>query len=195
MNTATEPKKPKIEKLQAAVAASPDSAVAHLRLGTAWLQAGAAHRAETHLQRAVDIDPTCDEAWINLGGIMLARWDFVGCVEVNRMVAERSPKLLLAHFNEGLGHLYLREAKEMVSCFGRVLEIDPNHAAGHYYHAVGLLELGEEEAARAAMDRAVALRHSPAPEFLKALERRHTGGGVCPHGDAANRTGTIEGGQ
>ena len=130
MASGPEKKQVKIGELQDAVSANPDSALAHLRLGTAWLQAGAANKAEKALRRAVEIDPEYDEAWVNLGGLLLGRWDFAGCVEINRQVAERNPELLLAHFNQGLGHLYLREAKEMIACMGRVLEIDPDHAAG-----------------------------------------------------------------
>ena len=171
-------KKPvKIDALQKAASENPDSAAAHMRLGTAWLKAGAAKKAEAALRRAVEIDPKYDEAWVNLGGIMLGSWDFAGCVEVNRKVAARNPDFLLAHFNEGLGHLYLREAKEMIVCMRRVLEIDPDHAAGHYHLAVGLLEIGEVEEARSALGRAVELGHSPAPEFLKALERKDKNAG------------------
>ena len=93
-------------------------------------------------------------------------------VEVNRRVAARNPDLLLAHYNEGLGHLYLKEAEEMVACFRRVLDIDPDHAAGRYHLAVGLLEIGDVAGAQAALERATALGHSPAPEFLKALDRK-----------------------
>jgi Flp pilus assembly protein TadD len=171
-------KKPvKIDELQKVVSENPDSAVAHMKLGTAWLQAGAAKKAVVALRRAVEIDPEYDEAWVNLGGILLGSWDFAGCVEVNRKVAKRNPGLLLAHYNQGLGHLYLREAKEMIACMRRVLEIDPDHAAGHYHLAVGLLEIGEVEEARAALDRAAELGHSPAPEFLKAIERKDKSAG------------------
>ncbi|MCP4572630.1 MAG: tetratricopeptide repeat protein [bacterium] len=173
-------KRVSIEELQQAVAASPDSAQAHMKLATAWLRAGSGHKAEESLRRAVEIDPGYDEAWVNLGGIALGRWDFAECVKINRTVAERNPELLQAHFNQGLGHLYLREADKMVSCFRRVLEIDPDHAAGQYHLAVGLLELGEVEAARAALDRAAGLGHSPAPEFLKALERKEKDVGKDP---------------
>jgi len=152
-----------------------------MKLGTAWLHAGAAGKAEKSLRRAVEIDPLYDEAWVNLGGLLLARWDFAGSVEVNRTVAERTPDLLLAHFNQGLGHLYLREVEEMLSCFRLVLELDPDHGAGHYYHAVGLLESGDVDAARSALDRAAKLGHSPQPEFLKALERRSSSKSACPH--------------
>jgi len=180
MVSGTDKKPIKIGDLQKAASDNPDSAVAHMRLGTAWLQAGAAKKAEIALRRAVEIDPEYDEAWVNLGGIMLGSWDFSGCVEVNRKVTERNPGLLLAHFNQGLGHLYLREAKEMIACFRRVLEIDPEHAAGQYHLAVGLLEIGKVEEARTALDRAVELGHSPAPEFLKALERKDKNAGCRP---------------
>ena len=174
-------KKPvKIDELQKAATDNPESAVAHLRLGTAWLQAGAGKKAEQALRRAVEIDPEYDEAWVNLGGLLLGRWDFAGCVEVNRMVTERNPELLLAHFNQGLGHLYLREAKEMIACFRRVLEIDPDHAAGQYHLAVGLLEIGEVEGGCYPREEMAALVYSPAPEFLKALERKDKEAASCP---------------
>nr|MBC8425022.1 hypothetical protein [bacterium] len=82
-----------------------------------------------------------------------------------------------AHYNQGLGHLYLHQAEEMVACFRRVLDIAPENAGGHYHLAVGLLELGDIANARAAMNRAVDLGHSPAPEFLKELERKSSGKG------------------
>ena len=161
-----------IDKLQKAVDDNPESAEAYMRLGTAWLQAGGASRAEAALRRAVELKPDYDEAWINLAGIRLGRWDFDGCVEINRQVAERSPHLLLAHYNQGLGHLYLRQPEDLVACMRRVLEIDPNHAAGHYHLAVGLLAIDDLEGAQAALTQATHLGHSPAPEFLKALERK-----------------------
>ena len=79
-----------------------------------------------------------------------------------------------------------REAEEMVACFRRVLEIDPDHAAGQYHLAVGLLELGEVAAARAAVEKAAGLGHSPAPEFLKALERREKEAGDKPDTETGN---------
>ena len=161
----------RISALEQEARENPDSAEAQLRLGTALLHAGAISRAETALRRAVELDESSDAALINLGGVLLAKWDFAGCLEVNRKVTERSPELLQAHYNLGLGHLYLKQAEEMVACFRRVVEIDPDHAGGQYHLAVGLLEIGEVEQAREALDRAVSLGHSPAPEFLKALEK------------------------
>jgi hypothetical protein len=50
------------------------------------------------------------------------------------------------------------------------VELDPEHAAGRYFLAVGLLAAGNVPEAVEEMTRAKALGHSPAPEFLRALE-------------------------
>jgi Flp pilus assembly protein TadD len=164
-----------VERHRREVAASPDSAVAHLNLGTSLLKIGLMAEAETALRRALELSPGLPEAQVNLGGILLARWDFRGCVELNRSAAAARPEFLQAHYNEGLGHLYLGAAQEMVGCFRRVLELDPAHAGGHYHLAVGLLALGDAAGAQHHCDVAVDLGHAPQPDFLKALEKARGG--------------------
>ncbi len=163
-----------LRKLQDAVAKNPDSAVAHLRLGTALLKARRLKTAEEALRRSVELEPDFAEAWSNLGGLLLSRGDFTGCVEVNRRAQASNPKLVQAHYNEGLGYLYQSEAEQMVVCFERVVELEPKNGGGHYNLAVGLHALGKIEAARASLARSLGLGWSPDPGFLKALER-HSG--------------------
>jgi hypothetical protein len=59
----------------------------------------------------------------------------------------------------------------MVSCFQRVLELDPRNAGGRYYLAVGLHAVGQTDEARKQLAIAVELGFHPQPEFLRALER------------------------
>jgi len=167
---------PKVEKYQVAVKAEPDSPVAHMKLGTAWLKAGDGAQAEVALRRAVELDPGYAEAWVNLGGVMLGRWEFEDCVEANGQALKSRPDLLEAHYNKGLGHLYLGQAEEMVECFRRVVELNPDHPGGNYHLAVGLLALKQVAEARMSLAKATELGYSPQPEFLKALEREGGGG-------------------
>jgi len=157
--------------LRDAAAKQADSATAHLQLGTALAKTGAIGEAEREFQRALELEPEMPEALVNLGGVFLARWDFKQCVEVNRRAAERRPTLLHAHYNQGLGHLYLGEAVEMVGCFQRVLELDPRSAGGRYFLAVGLHAVGQLEEARKHLAIAIELGFHPEPEFLRALEK------------------------
>jgi hypothetical protein len=74
--------------------------------------------------------------------------------------------------------MYLGEARKMVRCFERVLELEPNNASGHYHMAVGLYALGQEGEARTYLAKALGLGHSPDPSFIRALETKETPGPV-----------------
>jgi tetratricopeptide (TPR) repeat protein len=148
----------------------PGSAAAHFNLGLAYTQRGLTDRAEQAYRKALDIDPDLIEAWVNLGGVLMLKWDFEGSLRANREALERQDDLVLAHYNTGQACLYLGDAEGLVRSSRRVVELDPHHAAGCYFLAVGLLALGRVEEARTEVGRARFLGHSPAPEFLRALE-------------------------
>jgi protein O-GlcNAc transferase len=128
----------------------------------------------------VEIDPEYAEAWSNLGGALLSRWDFAGCLDANRRALRHKPALTQAHYNIGLCHLYRGEAKDVVNSFRKVIELEPANAGGHYYLAVGLYAKGQIDAARSSLDRAIALGHTPEPEFLKAMESHGGTDGTAP---------------
>ncbi len=163
------------------------SAAAHFNRGTALLEKGLASRAEAEFRRALELRPDFPEALVNLGGILLARLDFKGCVGANRKAAEARPGFLLAHYGEGLGHLYLGETDEMVSCFRRAVALDGRHAGSHYHLAVGLLARGEVKESRAHLEAALEGGFSPAPEFLRALAKAEGESSSHPQGQREGR--------
>jgi tetratricopeptide (TPR) repeat protein len=162
---------PDLKKYYDAVEATPESAEAHFKLGTALIQTGFLSRGEKALLRCVQLDSKKAEAWVNLGGIRLSRWDFKGCIEANERALECVTNSKVALHNKGLGHLYLGEAEEMTECFKQVVELAPESAAGNYFLGVGLYALGEKQSARELLKKAVALGYSPDPKLVKELER------------------------
>ncbi len=161
----------RVERCRRQVQANQTSATAHLNLGAALMEINRTREAEEEFRRALELRPGYPEALVNLGGVLLARWDFQGCVEINRKAAQAKPELMLAHYNEGLGHLYLGEGQAMVTCFERAFELEPQNPACEYYLAVGLLAVGAVPDSRLHLDAAIAGGFSPVPEFLKALEK------------------------
>lgn len=150
---------------------TPDSAAAHFNLGLALTERSRITKAEAEYRRALELDPDLVQAWVNLGGVLLMKWDFEGCLEANQEAIRRRDDLLMAHFNMGQAHLYLKDAEQLVRCNRRVLELDPDHPAGHYFLAVGLLATNHVEEARAEAARAQSLGYQPRPEFMKSLDR------------------------
>ena len=117
------------------------------------------------------LDPDLVEAWVNLGGTLLLKWDFAGSAEANREALRRRDDLATAHYNLGQAYLYQGDAQALADCCARVVGLEPEHAAGHYFLAVGLLALGRVPEARAAVARATTLGHRPQPDFLRRLEQ------------------------
>lgn len=161
----------RLEKLRREVAENPGSARAHLKLATLLLRAQKLSEAEAELLRALEADGSCVEAWVNLGGVKLTRFDFAGCVEANSRALQVDPNCLLAHYNRGLGHLYLKQPEQMAECFGKVVELDPEHGSGHYHLAVALHALGRTPEAYRHYRRCLQLGHSPTEEFIREMEK------------------------
>jgi Flp pilus assembly protein TadD len=165
-----EPRSNTASELRDATAPAP-TAEEHLRRGTALLKAGNARDAEQELRAAVALDPSCAGAWVNLGGILLTRWDFLGCVDANRRAIDSRPDLAMAHFNQAIAHYYLGNAQEMVDCLSRVVELEPRNGAAFCHLGVGLQMLGRSAEARLCIQYAAELGHPPTPAAQEALRR------------------------
>ena len=147
------------------------TAEAHLRLGTALLQEGSARAAERELRAALELDPGCAGAWVNLGGILFSRWDFAGALEANRRAAEADPALAVAHFNQGLAHLMSGAPERSLDAFGRAIELDPQSGAAYFHLGVALHALGRALEAEVCGAYARELAYEPSRESGAALER------------------------
>ena len=166
-----EGQKHRLERCQRAVDEAPDRAANHYNLGLALTVSGRVRQAETAYQKAVALDPELVQAWVNLGGVRMMRWDFDGCLEANRRAVEVDPECTQAHFNMGQAYLYKNEPEKLLECNRRVIELDRDHAAAHYFSAVASLALGNLPAAERHLGRAVELGHTPPPDFVKAMEK------------------------
>ncbi len=149
----------------------PGSATAHYNLGLAYTVSSRVRQAEEAYLKAVELDPDLVQAWVNLGGIRLMRWDFKGSLAANEEAVRRRPELAEAHFNMGQAYLYLNDPVNLLHANQRVLELEPNHGAAHYFAAVARLAMDELGAAHRHLARAIELGHSPPPEFIRAMEK------------------------
>ncbi len=160
-----------LARLRREVEKAPESARARANLGTGLAQLGLMVEAQKELEKAVELDASLWKAWVNLGGVYLSRWEFSKCVSANAAALAAKPDLFEAHYNKGLGHLYLGEADQVVACFERAVELNPRHGGAHYHLAVGLHAQGDSVRARDELMKALELGFSPQPEFIKAMER------------------------
>ena len=126
---------------------------------------------------------------MNLGGILLARWEFAASIAANRRAAAAEPTLALAHYNEAIGHLHLGESADAIGCLTKAVELDPKNAAAYYHLGVALQANGQTAESKLCVAYATELGYRADPASLRDLERAHTGAqaGLADEEDA---TGT-----
>ena len=151
----------------------PDRASAHYNLALAYTVAGRVKQAEASYLKALELDPTLVQAWVNLGGVRLMRWEFQGCLDANLEASKLRNDLPIVHYNMGQAYLYLNDPENLVECCQRVIELDRDHAAAHYHAAVGYMALKNIGASERHLARAIELGHRPTQDFVKAMEKAH----------------------
>ncbi len=161
----------RLERCLEDVEQHPERASAHYNLGLAYTVSGRVKKAEESYLKALELDPTLVEAWVNLGGVRLLRWEFQGCLEANQEAAKLRDDLPIVHYNMGQAYLYLNDPENLVRCVEKVLELERDHAKAHYYAAVGHLALENHGAAERHLGRALELGHRPTQEFMRAMEK------------------------
>jgi tetratricopeptide (TPR) repeat protein len=161
----------RIERCLQEIEEHPERASGHYNIGLAYTVSGRVKQAEAAYLKALELDPTLVQAWVNLGGVRLMRWEFPGCLEANQRAAEIRDDLPIVYYNMGQAYLYLNDPEQLVRCNERVLELDRDHGAAHYYTAVGYLALDNMGAAERHLGRAIELGHRPTQDFVKAMEK------------------------
>ena len=161
----------RLERCEQDVEEHPERASAHYNLGLAYTVSGRVKQAEESYLKALEIDPTMFQAWVNLGGVRLMRWEFQGCLEANQEAAKLRDDLPIVHYNMGQAYLYLNEPENLVRCNERVIELDGNNGAAHYHAAVGHLAMDNLGATERYLGRAIELGHQPTQDFVKAMEK------------------------
>ncbi len=132
------------------------SYLAYLNVGMARLQEGQSAEAEAHLRRALELDPTCTEAKVNLAILLLERGQAQGLDLLREAVAE-APRSTAARLNLasalwrqgslGEAEVHLRaaaahdpESAEALRRLGAIL-LDPGRRGGpRPWEAVAFLE-------------------------------------------------------
>jgi tetratricopeptide (TPR) repeat protein len=168
-----ESQRDRLERCQKEVGENPDRASAHFNLGLAYTVSGRVKQAEESYLKALEIDPTLVEAWVNLGGVRLLRWEFQGCLDANKEAAKIRDDLPIVHYNMGQAYLYLNDPENLVKCNEEVIKLDRGNGAAYYYAAVGHMALGNLGAAERYLGRAIELGHQPTQDFVKAMEKAH----------------------
>lgn len=135
----------------------PDDPAAHNELGLAREAAGDLEEARRLFERAVELDPSYGRPWSNLGRLALERGDLDQAERCFLRAVELGPGNAVARVN--LGALYLRRARydQARAAFLEAAQRSPGLLPAWRGLARAERARGDEDAARRALERALAL--------------------------------------
>jgi tetratricopeptide (TPR) repeat protein len=123
--------------------------------GTALALAGRSEQAVELLERQIGLNPNDASAWFWLGyaRCTLGRQDeAIAALAQGRRLSPRDPNLNGLYLVTAAAHLYLGHDREALDWARRSVLERPQHAVAHSWVAAAAANLGDEDAARSALD-------------------------------------------
>jgi tetratricopeptide (TPR) repeat protein len=117
-----------IEAFQRVLAAKPDAATAHAKLGTTYAVVGQKQLAQEHLQAAARIDPDDPYAPGMLGWLAYLDGHAEEALTYYRQADAVEPYSAKIHYQMGLALVQLGRGPEAIAQFEKAVEIDPSLA-------------------------------------------------------------------
>ncbi len=146
-----------VDLVRLAVAADPQPEFLNT-LGSAWDALGRTDAAILCYEQALDRDPVCVNAHLNLGNAYRRKRDFARAMQCYERALALDPSLALVHYNMGAMHLELRRYDDAQAALARAVELQPGIAEA--YNALGIVakERGQKDEAQSLYERALALK-------------------------------------
>ena len=113
-----------IARLQSSLASHP-SAVLYNALGSMDEESGQYVEAVQSYQRAVELDPTNEQYYFDLGVEYLIHFTFGPAAEVYRVGTQKFPTSSRQYLGLGFSHYAVREYRQAADAFTTALELDP----------------------------------------------------------------------
>jgi tetratricopeptide (TPR) repeat protein len=117
-----------IDRLRRAVASRPSAAL-YSALGGMEEESGQYVEAVQSYQRAVELDPSSEQNYFDLGVEYLTHFTFGPAAEVYRVGTRKFPQSSRQYVGLGFSHYAVREYREAADAFTTALEIDPDSPA------------------------------------------------------------------
>ena len=164
-----------LEAARVAVDQRPDFASAHVALGIVCAALSRFEETETHLRRAIALNPEKGrDAYLNLGDALYNQGRYEEALDVTRAAIEQAPDLFEAHFNLGAILEELGRYEEAIGALAQAAALAPTSSqAAELHFRMGQIaqDDGQPEAATQYYMRAFEID----PHHVKALD------GIDPH--------------
>ncbi len=140
-----------------ALARGPGFAEIHVTLGTIYQGTGKFERAAQEFQKALEINPRNDEAYVGLALAQESAGDVVSAEQTFHRAIEERPDYWVSQSELATFHYRHGRYEQARHWFGEVLEMTPKNVSAHTYLGATLLLLGRTDDAIQSFRRSIAI--------------------------------------
>lgn len=130
---------------------SPIHSSAHLHLGIVYKKQGKISLSQTHLNKAISLDPKTPQAYIHLGDAYLLKRQFDAAAEAYRKSIQLNPDFTESYYGLGRVAELQRDFTSAVEYYLKATDQNPYDPQPHYRLAMAHRNLNKHEDAKAAM--------------------------------------------
>jgi len=161
-----------VQTMQGLVAAHPDSADAHMGLGTIYADADPANLegAIAEFREALRLDPSKDEARLALGRALISQQKFSDALVPLKEYIEHGPRDFQGYYAAGLAYRGLRQSDSAIEMLQKAARLVPESYEARYELGMALAAAGQNERAIRELQVAEKIRPS-APDPHDQLAR------------------------
>ncbi|HEV8265730.1 MAG TPA: tetratricopeptide repeat protein [Gemmatimonadales bacterium] len=127
-------------------------------------EAVSAHR------KALEINPTFHEAWVNLGIVYRLKGDYEQAEICYLRALEIAPNYAELHASLGALYIFKDEAHKAVSSLERAIQLDRQLPVAHANLAIAYAMTGKFDAAESALRRAIVLGYRNGPKVRERID-------------------------
>lgn len=160
-----------IASFEAVIAAKPDHAMAHAKLGTSYAAVGKMRLAREHLITAIDLDPNEPYAPAMLGWLAFLDSQYQEAVTRLRQAERVEPYSAQINTQLGLAYSKLKQWPESIACFRKSTEIKPHDPGAFLDLSQALQQSGDLPESLKAARRALKLDRQNDPQILFILSQ------------------------
>jgi tetratricopeptide (TPR) repeat protein len=153
-----------IARQSAAIAANPECGTSHYNLAIAYIGQKKYDDAEQELFEALECSPTLAEAYVQLGGICLAKGDLEGCLSFNQRAIHTRAGFAEGYSNIGFVYLQQGKADEAIAMLKKAINFNSNFIQAYTTLANAYLMKGLIDESIAANNKALSIE----PKFAIA---------------------------
>lgn len=97
-------------------------------------------KAISYYQEVIKSDPTCTDAYMNIGICYDHLGDYSSAIDFYDMALELFPQYPKAWLNKAIIYQHMGDISEALNCFDRAIDLDKNYSLAYYNKGVLLME-------------------------------------------------------